>query len=307
MFALIVIILTSLAGSFICSLTEAALYSVSRSRIETLKRKGDRRALLLAKLRAHINEPIAAILTFNTAVNTLGAAWAGALVAKHYGNDVLGIFSGIFTAAVLFISEIIPKSLGVTYANSIAPRLARPLQVLIWLLWPFVKVSVLLTRLWGGQARLNYPTEDDIISMAQLSQRGGIILQQEARWIANALRLNDIKVSGIMTPKSVVYRIPDDMRLRETKIDADHWRFSRVPVFAAGDQDSIIGVVQRRQVFAALLQGEEERTIRSLMRVPDFVPTDQPAHELLNRFISTRRHLFCVKNEEGEFVGGRHS
>jgi CBS domain containing-hemolysin-like protein len=197
MFAIAVITAVSLVGSFICSLMEAALYSIPRSRIETLQRAGHRGATRLANLRARIDEPIAAILTLNTAVNTLGAAWAGAMVGKYYGNEMLGIFSGMFTAAVLFFSEIIPKSLGVTYANTLAPRLAGFLQVLIWLLWPFVKISVVLTRLWGKQSRLTYPTEEDIISLAQLSQSGGVIMPHEARWVANALRLNDVRVRDI--------------------------------------------------------------------------------------------------------------
>lgn len=305
MYAIVVIVAVSLIGSFLCSLTEAALYSVARSRIETLKRKGDRGARLLSKLRAKIDEPIAAILTLNTAVNTLGAAWAGALIGERYSNDVLGIFSGLFTAAVLIFSEIIPKSLGVAFANVLAPRLALPLQILIWLLWPFVKMSMLLTRLWGEKSRLNYPTEDDIISMAQLSQRGGGILQQEARWIANALKLDKLTAKDLMTPKSVVYRVPENMPLGEARIEDDHWRFSRVPVHVAGDPDTIVGIVQRRDVFSALLQDDKhrKRTIRTIMRVPDFVPETLPAHELLNRFILTRRHLFCVESKSGEFLG----
>ncbi len=303
MFAIAVITAVSLVGSFVCSLMEAALYSIPRSRIESLQRAGNRGAARLAKLRARIDEPIAAILTLNTAVNTLGAAWAGALVARYYGDDVLGIFSGMFTAAVLFFSEIIPKSIGVTFANTLAPRLAGPLQILIWLLWPFVKMSVALTRLWGKKSRLTHPTEEDIISLVQLSQRGGVILPQEAKWVANALRLNDVRVCDIMTPNSVVYRVPDILPLSMTKVEADHWRFSRVPVCTDNDPDNIIGVVQRREVFAALLRDEENKTIGNLMRVPDFVPEDLHAHELLNRFIASRRHLFCVKGAQGEFLG----
>ncbi|MDZ7343365.1 MAG: hemolysin family protein [candidate division KSB1 bacterium] len=303
MFAIAVITAASLIGSFFCSLMEAALYSIPRSRIESLKRSGNRGAVRLEKLRAKIDEPIAAILTLNTAVNTLGAAWAGAMVSEFYGNQVLGIFSAMFTASVLFFSEIIPKSLGFSLANTLAPRLAAPLQVLIWLLWPFVKISVLLTRLWGKDSRLTHPTEEDIISLAQLSQRVGAILPQEARWVVNALRLNDVRVRDIMTPNSVVYRVPDCMPISATKIDADHWRFSRVPVCTDSDPDHIVGVVQRRDVFEALLRHEDHKTIRNLMRVPDFVPEDMPAHELLGRFISTRRHLFCVRGSKNEFLG----
>lgn len=303
MFAIAIITFVSLSGSFLCSIMEAALYSIPRSRIESLIRAGDRGATRLASLRAKIDEPIAAILTLNTTSNTLGAAWAGALVGAHYGDATLGIFSAGFTAAVLFFSEIIPKSLGVTFASKLAPRLALPIQILIWVFWPLIKMCVALTRLWGKDAHLNYPTEEDIISLTQLSRLGGVILPEEARWVANALRLNNLRVQDIMTPKSVVTRLPDTALLRETKMEADEWRFSRVPVYGQDNPDNIIGVARRREVFAALIRGDKSMTIGDIIDPPDFISEKLAVHQLLNRFIESRRHLFCVKDTKGEFTG----
>ena len=110
---------------------EAAIYSIPRSRIESLRREGNPDGIRLARLRDKIDEPIAAILTLNTAVNVLGASIAGSLVAIHYGDAWLGIFSGGFTVGVLIFSEIIPKSLGVTYAGTLAPRLSFIIEFLI--------------------------------------------------------------------------------------------------------------------------------------------------------------------------------
>ncbi|HUT24511.1 MAG TPA: hemolysin family protein [Sumerlaeia bacterium] len=303
-FMLIAIIVgVSLTTSFLCSLLEACLYSVSRSRIETLRRAGDPRSRTLVRLRAQIDESIAAILIVNTSANTLGAAWAGAKVAEYYGNRWLGLFSALFTAAVLFFAEIVPKSLGVRFSAVLAPILARPLQLMVWALWPVIKLCVLMTRVWGKGAHLSRSSEEDIISLAHLVHKDGEIYEQEAQWVANALRLNDVTAYDLMTPSPVVARVPKTMALRDTQVNTDHWRFSRLPVTADDDPDEIVGVVRRRKVFDALARDEFDRTMEDMMDPPDFVPAGLPAHRLLDRFLQKRRHLFCVLNEQDAFSG----
>ena len=303
MFAILIISAISLIGSFLCSLMEAAIYSIPRSRIESLKRDGDPGGIRLAKLRDKIDEPIAAILTLNTAVNVLGASIAGSLVARYYGDTWLGVFSGLFTGGVLIFSEIIPKSLGVTYANSLAPRLSIIIEFLIKILWPFVRISVFITGLWGKDSHLNYPTEDDLRSLAALTHEGGSILPEEAEIVSNALRLDDMKVKEIMTPKSVVLEMPDTTILGEIDLDSDYWRYSRIPVHTEGEPDNIIGVALRSDVAMALMKGEGDKTLRTVMIAPDIVSEQMLLNELLGRFIITRRHLFCVRNNKDEYTG----
>lgn len=303
MYVIIIITAVSLIGSFLCSLMEAAIYSIPRSRIESLKSQGDPRAIRLSRLRDKIDEPIAAILTLNTAVNVLGASIAGSLVARHYGDAWLGLFSGAFTGGVLIFSEIIPKSLGVTYANTLALRLSGVIELLIKLFWPFVKISVFITKLWGKNSHLNFPTEDDLRSLAELSHQGGSILSEEAEIVNNALKLDDRKILEIMTPKSVVLEMPDNTAVCDINLNSDYWHYSRVPVYSSGDHNHIVGVVLRSDVSMALLSGESDKTLRQLMIPPDFVPDNMYLNELLKRFIITRRHLFCVKNNKEEYMG----
>lgn len=303
MYVIIIITAVSLIGSFLCSLMEAAIYSIPRSRIESLKSQGDPRAIRLSRLRDKIDEPIAAILTLNTAVNVLGASIAGSLVARHYGDAWLGLFSGAFTGGVLIFSEIIPKSLGVTYANTLALRLSGVIELLIKLFWPFVKISVFITKLWGKNSHLNFPTEDDLRSLAELSHQGGSILSEEAEIVNNALKLDDRKILEIMTPKSVVLEMPDNTAVGDINLNSDYWHYSRVPVYRAGDHDHIVGVVLRSDVSMALLSGDSDKTLRQLMIPPDFVSDNMYLNELLKRFIITRRHLFCVKNNKEEYMG----
>jgi CBS domain containing-hemolysin-like protein len=302
MFLIVVIVLVILVGSFLCSLTEAALYSIPRARIETLRRQGARRGEILAQLRDHVDEPIAAILTLNTILNAAGSALAGALVAQHYGSRALGIFSAVLTISILIFSEIIPKSLGFRFASRIAPALAWPLKIAVFTLYPLIKLCVMVTTMFG-RARLAAPTEEDIISMALMSKESGSVREQEARWIANALHLDKVVAKDLMTPLTVVRRVAADMPLRMTKTDADHWRFSRIPVYAAGDPDKIIGVVQRRHVFQHLIDKKEELLISDVMLPPIFVNDRLPAHELLSLFIKSRKHLFCVSDASGKWVG----
>jgi CBS domain containing-hemolysin-like protein len=300
---LLIVVGVSLVASFLCSLTEACIYSVSRSRIETLRRSGLRRGAVLAHLRQHIEGSIAAVLIINTIANVVGGILAGALAANVYGSKWLGLFSGIFTVVILFFGEIIPKSLGVRFANSLPPALAIPIQVMVWLLWPAIQVCIALPRLWGKNVRIAHATEEDIISLTQIVENQGAIYPHEAQWVTNALRLNDVTAYDLMTPNPVVARVPVNMALRQAQINADHWRFSRLPVCDGNDPDKIVGVVRRGRVFDALARDEFDKTMGELMQKAVFVPENMPAHQLLDEFLKKRYHLFCVQNEAGQFTG----
>ena len=299
----VAIIALSLSGSFLCSITEAALYSIPYSRIETLRRFRAPGGRILAFLSQNLDAPIAVILAMNTIFNVMGGVWAGALVVIHCGDKWLMPFSLAFTAAVLLFSEIVPKSLGVRYADLLAPRMARPLQAMVWVLWPYVKVTGMLTGLLGKSTRIAPPTEEDIISTALLGVAGGKILPQEARWVRNALRLNDVKTRDIMTPYSRIRRVPDKLTLSMTKVDAGHWRFSRILVCKDSAPDTILGVVYRHTVFSAMLKDRPDTTMAELMRPIHFVGDDMPADELLNLFIRRKAQIACVRDHTGRLAG----
>ncbi|MFH1723072.1 MAG: CNNM domain-containing protein [Elusimicrobiota bacterium] len=298
-----IIVGVSLGGSFFCSLMEAALYSVPLSRIETLRRLRRPGGERLAVLRQNVNQPIAAILAMNTVFNAMGGVLAGALVQLRYGDHWLMPFSLVFTAAILVFSEITPKSLGVRFADRVAPRIARPLQFLVWALWPYVWVAEGLTRLFGESARISAPTEEDIVSAVLLSLAGGKILPQEARWLRNALRLNDIKTRDIMTPYSKIRRVPEKMPLSMTKVEAAHWRFKRILVCKSDSPDTIVGVVYRHTVFRAIMDRKPDATMADLMRPVRFVRDDLPITDLLNLFLRYKTQIAAVEDGRARLVG----
>ena len=300
---LVVTVLLTAGVCFCCAVMEAVLYTVTRSQIESMRRRGDPNGERLLYLRLHIDETITSNLIVNTASNTLGPSFAGALVALHFESISLGVFSAFLTVLMLFVGEIVPKTIGVRYSLQFVPFVVLPMRAILWALWPLVRVCALVPRLLHGKSIIHHGTEEDIISLASLVAGQGQILAHEAQWVANALRLNDLTAYDLMTPNPVVARVPDVMSLRDTVIDADHWRFSRLPVCKNDDPDAIVGVVRRRRVFDALARDEFGRTMVELMDPPVFVSEEMPAHQLLDRFLQKRRHLFCVQDETGRFTG----
>ena len=303
MVLLLSLVILCVVGSAFFSLAEAALYSISRARIETLRRQKLPSAEVLAALRENMDEPIVAILIGNTAINTGVAALIGAAAAERFGGASLGLFTAAFAFAVLVIGEIIPKNLGFQFANVVAPYMAYPIRVLVFLLWPLIRASKAVTGLFGAQARIAQVPKDDIISLADMSLKGGGIRSQEARWVVNALHLDKLTARDIMTPALVVMRVAADMPLKMAAPEAEVWRYSRLPVFEPADDARIIGVVERRRVFQDLVAGNGEKPMSELMRPVVFVEESLPAHTLLDQFVKQRDHLFCVRDAAGRWTG----
>ncbi|MBI5597307.1 MAG: DUF21 domain-containing protein [Elusimicrobia bacterium] len=301
LFALLVAV--SIAGAFFTSLAEASLYSISRARIETLRRLRHPSGEVLARLRDDIDRPVATLLILNTAFEAGAAAWVGAAAAAAFGEAWIGLVSAGFTLAVIVIGELLPKSLGIKHAHTVAPAVARPLAAVIWAMGPLVRVCVAVTDLFGKHQRLAPVPEDDIISLADMSLKAGGIRSQEARWVVNALHLDKLSARDLMTPALVVWRVAADMPLKMAAPEADMWRFSRIPVYDPADDARIIGVVERRKVFQELVAGGGERTVRELMLEAVFVEDSLPAHALLDMFVKGRKHLFCVKDSAGRWLG----
>jgi CBS domain containing-hemolysin-like protein len=297
MTAIALIIAAVLLTSFLCSLWEAALYSVPPSRVEALRRQGTRSGRHLAKLRADIDQPIAAILILNTISNSGGAVLAGAMVRGTFGSDWIALFTAAMTFAILFLSEIIPKTLGAVHAKAIAPRVAFAIQALVVTLWPLVWVCRGLTRALRPGGRTDVPSEEDILAMAQHGAKHGELLADEAKWVANVLKLDQVTARDLMTPRPVVYSLPADLPLSKVEAHSAHWTHSRLPLVKDESPEEVEGIVMRRDVFDALVAGETDKTLRELMKPAVHVPETMPANRLLQIFIASRAHMAIVVDE----------
>ena len=197
------------------SLTEAALYAVPWSAIEKIRNDGRPVGEVLFRLRSNVEKPIAAILTLNTVANTAGSAVAGAAFMAAFGAEYMALFAAGFTVLILAFGEIVPKTLGVAYATSIAVVLARPLEVAVKLLTPVIWLTGLLTRLLTPPSNGPDISEDDIRAVTSLSRQAGQIKAYEEAYIRNILALDQKRVYDIMTPRTVVFSLPEDMTAAE--------------------------------------------------------------------------------------------
>ena len=303
MTVIIAVVLASLIGSFVCSLCEAALYAVTPAQVEVLRRRQIPGSDRLAKLRQRIAEPIAGIAAFNSLAQTVGAAWTGALVGELYGNAWLGPFSAVFALSMLLLTEIVPKGVGVAWAGMLAPRLAWVIQGMVWLVYPLAAVCRWLTRTLTRRAPGQQPTEEEILVMADLAAQGGTILPDELRWVENVLRLNDVTVHQLMTPRAVVFSLSADLRLDSAELLGERLVHSRIPVTEGKELDRVIGVVQRRAILDHIVRQDCDKTIRELMRPALLVPENWGGHQLLDRLMAERQHLAVVTAAHGHVAG----
>lgn len=300
---ILAVVLVSLITSFLCSLCEAALYAVTPTRVEAMRLGGTSGGRRLARLRERIEEAIAGLGTINTIAQTAGAAWAGALVGELYGNQWLGAFSALLTLTILLLTEIVPKSVGVAWASVLAVRLAWPIQVMIWIVWPLAWLCTLIMQRITRRAPGQDPSEEEIIVMADLAAQGGAILPDESRWVQNVLRLNNVTARELMTPRKVVQALSADLPLERVENHARQWVHSRIPLTEGNDLDRVVGVVQRRAVFDQLMQGDRTRRLRDLMRPALFVPENLRGHQLLELLIAQRQHLAIVTDAASRVSG----
>ena len=302
-FALILAVSVVLVVSCVCSLLEAALYSLPASQIEMLAGQGRTSGKILKSLYADIQRPISAILTLNTLANTGGAAIAGAAFVGVFPQTPETYFTIAISLGVLIFSEIIPKTVGVVYARSLARLIAHPIQWLVWLFAPFIWLNKFIVRLiTAGVPAVPVVVPEEIEIIAQMSRRSGTISSNQERVIQNILKLDKLRARDVMTPRTVVHCLDRDLTLAEAREQSGIWSHSRVPLYQ-GERENIVGLVLRRDVFSALADGRDQAKLFEVGRSIHSVPESARASRLLEEFIQRREHLFAVVDEYGGFAG----
>jgi len=301
--ALIVSIGVVIVVSALCSLFEAVLYAVPISHIESLAQAGRTSGRILQRLRLHgVDRPISAILSLNTIANTGGAFIAGAAFIRVFGEQWSVWFMVFITLAVLIFSEIIPKTVGVLHNRSLAPIVARPLQLLVWTLTPLVQICRLTTRLVSRGHTEQGISEQELIAMARLGQRTGAIEADEAHVIQNILSLKSKTVRDVMTPRTVIFSLSGALTVAKAQRRDDIWAYSRVPIYER-DAEDIVGVVLRRDLFSALAEDRGHVVLSELMRPVYFVLETFSLERILKMFLERREHLFVAVDEYGGLAG----
>lgn len=288
--------------SAVCSLFEAVLYSVPLRHVEAMIQDGKFGGRTFRRLRRNVERPIAAILSLNTIANTAGAAFAGAAATAVFGHQWLGYFSAAFTLAILIFSEIIPKTAGVVYARSLMGPVAYALKGLMWTMAPIIWLMGRITRLIGRGSRDEAVTAAEIQVMARLSRRtGGIKIFQEQA-IERVLTLQEKTAKEVMTPRTVIFSLNQQLKLSEAVKAAGRWEHSRIPVFDKSPED-VVGIVHTKDVLVALAKGQTDDHLANMMRPIHFVAESARLNMVLGEFLELRQHLFAVIDEYGGLAG----
>jgi CBS domain containing-hemolysin-like protein len=287
----------SIAVSFLCSVAEAVLLCVTPSYIATRKDEGSAAAATLERMKQNIDRPLSAILSLNTIAHTVGAAGVGAQAAVLWGSQAVGWASAVMTLLILVLSEIIPKTLGAVYWRELAPWIARTITVMIWVLFPLVWLSELVTRMISG-GRQDVVTRDEVAAMAVLSRMHGELEHGESTILANLFLLPTLKVQDIMTPRTVMISLPEELTVGEMHEQRPDLPVSRIPVYS-GSIDNVTGFVLRTDVLLAHARGEQQRKLADLRREIKGVPATASLTDAFSLLLNQREHIALVVDEYG--------
>ena len=290
----------ALGVSFICSLLESVILSVTHSHIGTLVKSNPSKGKLLQRLKDDINRPLAAILTLNTIANTVGAAGMGAQALHVYGSHAVAAASAILTFSILIFSEILPKTLGAYFCRSLAIPSAYVIRALMVITFPFVWLSnTLSSAINSNEDRVS---REEITAMAEMGEDEGSIDEHESDIIENLFRLKEIQIEDILTPRSVIYAFEDIQTVGKIMDSNEDIIFSRIPVFH-DNIDNVIGMVYKDTVLETMADDFFEKTMADLVEPVETVYEKESVESVLNKFTKNRSHMFIVKDEFGGTTG----
>ena len=290
--------------SFVCSIFESVLLSVTRPQIEVLTREGRSAGPLLARFKQNMDVPIAAILILNTAAHTIGAAVAGASYAEAFNPSTLWLFSILFTIAVLLLTEIIPKTVGVANATTLASPVAHGIRWLTVALRPLVILSEKVSRSLRRGTEAPVTSIEEIRLLAALGRSEGAVGSRVASIIVGASQLGQLSARDVMLPRDEV-RILSGTMDRQTALTAVYEaKHSRFPFTPTGDLDDFTGVILAKELLHWLLtHDDDDIDWASLLLDPVVVPESVPLPKVLRTFQDSRRHLAFVVDEYGSVEG----
>jgi len=286
-----------------CSLFEATLFSLSATQVELMTETHPHQARGMKQLKENIQQPITAILTLNTVAHTTGAAVAGATAIALFGQDALIWFSLSFTLAILLFAEVLPKTIGVTFARQLGPHIVLPLRFMITVLLPLIWLAQQMTRLVPNNRKSQHFSAEELKTIVSLSRQSGGIEAGQETVIANILQLGEKTVRQVMTPRTVTFSVPQSLTIKEAARMEGKWRMhSRVPVYD-GEPDNVVGIVLNQDVLMAAAIGQDFLKLQQIMRPVHFVPETAPLDRIFIDFFERSQHLFVVVDEYGSVTG----
>lgn len=312
MVALFLFFIISIVFSFLCSIWEAVILSVTPSYVSRMQMEKPRMGKRLNIFKEDIDRPLSAVLTLNTIAHTVGAIGVGVQAGELFGTTKVNLYlfnatyesliAGLMTLAILILSEIIPKTLGANYWKQLTPFTVRSLRFLMLILSPFVWFSMLITRLIKNDEQKSVFSRADVTAMAAAGLKSGAIDKDEKSIIENLLQLENRKLKDIMTPRSVILTFDENLTLGDIYADNNPFQFSRIPVYKE-DTENITGLILKDGILENIAADKHTRKAYEIRRDVLFMEENDSVAVLLDILINKKQHLAMVANEFGTIVG----
>lgn len=311
---LILFFVLSIFFSFLCSILEAVLLSVTPSYVQVKLQEGSTTGKLLAEYKEDIDRPLSAILTLNTIAHTVGAIGVGAQAGALFGDRTMNLFgtelglsyesviAALMTLAILVLSEIIPKTIGANSWQALAPFTVRTLNILLLVLKPFVWISQRITKSLKKDKDRSVLSRADFTAMTTVGEESGALEEHESKIIKNLLEFEKLIVRDIMTPKTVLIMGRESELLKDYYNENTPIRFSRIPVFRE-NRDDITGIMLKDDLLQKLVENKGDTPLKDIKREVSFVQDNMPLPALFDHFTTKRDHLSMVVDNYGSVVG----
>lgn len=299
---LIFYLLLAIGASFLCSILEAVLLSISPSYVAVQEKEKPATGKLLKELKTDIDRPLSAILSLNTIAHTVGAAGVGAQAQVVFGNAYVSLTSALLTLAILVFSEIIPKTLGATYWKKLSGFTARTTKLLIIITYPLVLLSQWITKWLSDDNPEPSVSREEFSAMAELGLEEGIFEEDESNIFKNLIRFRSLRVQDIMTPRIVVVKFQEDQTIKEILSHKEELRVSRMPVYGKNEED-ITGYILKNDLYYNLSEGNGDKLLKEIKREVLILPETISLKTLFERLLEKQEHIAVVVDEYGGFAG----
>jgi CBS domain containing-hemolysin-like protein len=281
---------------------EAVLLSTPNSFLIVKYENGNSWANDFLKLKTNIDKPLSAILSLNTIAHTVGAAGVGAQAVLIFGDEYFGLVSAILTILILVLTEIFPKTIGARYWRNLAKHTSTIINVMIVITYPLVVISALITKTFSKNKQEQTTSREEIAALASIGADEGVFTEKEFKIIQNLLKLKNVKVTEIMTPRVVVAVADETLSLAEFLKNKDYLKYSRIPIYSENDEN-ITGYVFRQTVFEKLAEDQHDLKLKDIKRNIVIVPDSIVLFTLWEKLLEKKEHIALIVDEYGGLDG----
>lgn len=302
MAVLLLYLFLALVVSFLCSIMESVLLSMPQSFLMVKQQEGHKWAHSYSRLKANVDKPLSAILSLNTIAHTIGAAGVGAQAVKVFGDEYFGLVSIVLTILILVLTEIIPKVIGAQYWRNLAKPSYYILQTMMIIVYPLVIGSAFITKLISKNKQEQTTSREEIAALASIGTNEGLFSDKENKIIQNILRLKNIKVTEIMTPRVVLSMAEENTQVNDFLTDKNYLKFSRIPIYS-GNDENITGYVFRQEIFEKLAEDKHKLPLKEIKREITVVPDSMVLFSLWEVLLEKKEHIALIVDEYGGVEG----